>query len=31
MDRINLILLLQIANTLLLAGIFWIFWVGGWW
>ncbi len=31
MDRLTFILLLQAVNTALLAGMFWIFWIGGWW
>jgi hypothetical protein len=28
---LTLIVALQLINTSLLAGIFYIFWVGGWW
>jgi hypothetical protein len=24
------VVVLQLANTAMLAGIFWIFWIGGW-
>jgi hypothetical protein len=30
MDRLTVVLILQIINTAMLAGIFYIFWRGGW-
>ena len=31
MDRLNLILLFQLANLWAALAILYIFWVGGWW